>query len=185
MTASTKAEGRETQRHEARRLARHVLLAQTGHRSSFDGLLRAVQDRLLGYLLRLVGNRALAEDILQDTFLTIVKQLKFLRDPEAFVAWSYRIANRQAQRVLRRAGREPKGDILPDELPAPADEHDAPTREDIDRLMRNASPASQVVLHLHYLEELPLHEVAAILELPLGTVKSRLSYGLAALRRRC
>jgi RNA polymerase sigma-70 factor (ECF subfamily) len=45
------------------------------------------------------------------------------------------------------------------------------------------SPASRAVLMLHFQEEMPLAAVAAVLELPLGTVKSRLAYGLAALRR--
>lgn len=49
--------------------------------------------------------------------------------------------------------------------------------------MNSVSPASRAVLILHFQEELPLADVAAILEIPLGTVKSRLAYGLAVLRR--
>jgi RNA polymerase sigma-70 factor, ECF subfamily len=47
----------------------------------------------------------------------------------------------------------------------------------------SVSPASRAVLALHFQEELPLKEVAAILEIPLGTVKSRLAYGLSAIRK--
>ena len=56
-------------------------------------------------------------------------------------------------------------------------------RRDLGSCLDRASPASRAVLILHYLDDLPLDEVAAILEIPLGTVKSRLAYGLATLRR--
>ena len=55
--------------------------------------------------------------------------------------------------------------------------------ERLPELLGRVSPASRMVLVLHYLDEMPLQEVADVLGLPLGTTKSRLAYGLAALRR--
>jgi RNA polymerase sigma-70 factor (ECF subfamily) len=58
----------------------------------------------------------------------------------------------------------------------------APLVERIPELLEAATPRSRAVLVLHYLEELPLEEVAAVLDLPVGTVKSRLAYGLRLIR---
>jgi RNA polymerase sigma-70 factor (ECF subfamily) len=56
-------------------------------------------------------------------------------------------------------------------------------RERLLASLEQLSPASRAVVTLHYLEEMPLADVAAVLDVPLGTVKSRLSYGLAQLRK--
>ena len=57
----------------------------------------------------------------------------------------------------------------------------------VDELLRDprVTPASRAVLALHFQEDMTLPEVAAILDIPVGTVKSRLAYGLATLRRQC
>ncbi len=82
----------------------------------------------------------------------------------------------------RRWREEARHDALLEDIPAP----DPPPREELLPALRHMdgiSPASRAVLVLHFEEELSLPEVAAVLELPLGTVKSRLAYGLTALRK--
>ena len=69
-----------------------------------------------------------------------------------------------------------------DELPAAHEEDSAILVAELHQLLVQVSPASRAVMILHYLEDLTIHEVAAILELSAGTVKSRLAYGLTTLR---
>lgn len=158
-----------------------VLRAQSGEREAFDALLRDVGPALLRYVTRVAGE-GLAEDVLQETFILIVRKLQWLSDPSLFRPWAYRIASREAFRALKKRRmlpHEPIDENLAVEVP----EIDPWQRERLLSSLQRLSPASRAVITLHYLEELPLGEVAAVLELPLGTVKSRLAYGLAQLRK--
>lgn len=157
----------------------HVLLAQSGDREAFDALLRSVQEPLFRYILRITQNRAAAEDTLQDVFLLIFRKLGWLNDPALFRPWAYRIATRAALKRVR--GAEQTGELT--EEPAVSMDVDAALlRAQLPELLGRVSPASRVVLTLHYLEDLSLPEVAAILGISPGTAKSRLAYGLTRLR---
>lgn len=164
-----------------------VLRAQGGDREALDQLLRSLQGALFRYVRGLVGDPALAEDVLQDVFLSIYKNLRHLREPRFFRAWAYRIASRQALRVAVRerkraglsfeeAGVEP---AMAEETPV----YDPSWVESLPPLLAAISPAGRAVLSLHYLEEMSLRETADILGIPVGTAKSRLAYGLASIRR--
>jgi RNA polymerase sigma-70 factor (ECF subfamily) len=148
-----------------------------------------VQEPLYRYILSLVRESSLAEDILQEVFLRIYRKLRWLREPEAFRSWAYRIATREAFRNLKRERRGPEQvayeDAL-DRLPAapPSREEFAPElTERLPQMVERLSPASRAVIVLYYLHEMSLDETAAVLGIPVGTVKSRLSYGLESLRR--
>ena len=75
---------------------RWVLRAQTGDHEALDALLRSVQEPLYRYIVSLVSSRTLAEDILQEVFLLLYRKLRWLREPELFRPWAYRIATREA-----------------------------------------------------------------------------------------
>jgi RNA polymerase sigma-70 factor (ECF subfamily) len=165
-----------------------LLQAQSGDRESLDRLLQAVQGRLHGYLVSLVHDEHLALDLLQDVFVIVIQKLRWLHEPDAFRAWLYRIASRCAFRALktsRRLASAHDPDTLLETVAADAPE-EPPDPELVDRipaLLAQVSPASRAVLSLHYLQEMTLQEVADVLEIPLGTAKARLSYGLRALRK--
>lgn len=165
-----------------------VLRAQSGDMEALDGLLRAVQDPLYRYIFSLVREASLAEDVLQEVFMRIYRKLSWLKEPKVFRAWAYQIATRETFRHLKRERRWT--DQVRDETalkmvsaPPPREEF---AREEIERLpqfVANLSPASRAVIVLYYLHQMSLDETAAVLEIPLGTVKSRLAYGLESLRR--
>ena len=161
-----------------------MLRAQCGDREALELLLTAVRPALERYVRGLVGASD-GEDVLQEVLLTIYRKLKLLEHPEVFRAWVVRIASRTAFRHLKKRKRWPdhaRDEDAFERLIAP----DKPPREDEVRTLLASdviSPASRAVLALHFQEELSLPDVAAILEIPLGTVKSRLSYGLSALRK--
>ncbi|HEX7828286.1 MAG TPA: RNA polymerase sigma factor [Thermoanaerobaculia bacterium] len=156
-----------------------VLRAQSGDRDAFDALLRDIGPALLRYVTRVTNDVAMAEDVVQETFVAIVGKIAWLSDASLFTPWAYRIASREAFRVLRK--RRPfveEADVATfDEPPDPWQ------RERLLASLETLSPASRAVITLHYLEEMPLSQVAAILDLSAGTVKSRLAYGLAHLRK--
>jgi RNA polymerase sigma-70 factor, ECF subfamily len=164
---------------------RWVLRAQCMDREALELLLRRVQPSLRRYVHRLVGPNH-ADDVLQDVLIAISRKIGWLRAPELFRPWAFRIASRAAFRHLKTERRrlDQVEDQWPlEDIPAASDR---PPDHLLAELLSSSqtSPASSAVLVLHFQEEMSLPEVAAILEIPLGTVKSRLAYGLATLRKR-
>ena len=161
-----------------------ALRAQAGDREAFDCLFRLLQEPLYRYIFSLVGARAPAEDVLQEVFILIYRKIRWLREPELLRPWVYRIATREAFKHLKRERRwadktEDESVLL--DLPAPSRDELAP--EMIAQLVERLSPASRAVIVLHYLHEMPLAEIAEVMGLAVGTVKSRLAYGLDLMRR--
>lgn len=165
-----------------------VLLAQSGDRDAMNRLLSEVQADLYRYLVQLAGDKHLAEDILQDVFVLIWRKLRWLRTPEVFRPWVYRISSREAFRRLKKQRVETRKLGKKTDLAAiPADEiHSLPLEwaESLSALLDSLPPASRAVLILHYVHGMTLNEVADVLEISPGTVKSRLAYGLATLRQK-
>ena len=166
-----------------------IAQAQSGDREAMDELLRAIQEPLYHYIFGLAGDHHLAIDILQDVFVLIIRKLAWLRDPRVFRPWTYRIASREAFRRLKRERRMTENleseACLESEPIAPTEDRNAHDLIDqLPVLLQEVSPASRAVLSLHYLREMTLQEVADVLEIPLGTVKARLAYGLSALRKK-
>jgi RNA polymerase sigma factor (sigma-70 family) len=161
-----------------------VLRAQVGDRDALEDLLRALQPSLRRYLAGLAG-AADADDLLQNVLIIVIRKIGDLDDPALFRPWTFRIASREAFRHLRKRRRwteRHEDDSRLENLPGP---EVRPSNELIQQLLVTdvVSPASRAVLMLHFQEDLSLPETAAILDIPLGTAKSRLSYGLAAIRR--
>src|SRR5580658_4701731 len=160
-----------------------VLLAQTGDRTALEQLLHDSYAPLRRYITRLAG-AALADDILQETSLQIFRKLPFLREPAVFRSWTFRIASRIAFAHLKRARRwQPLEDAPPEHLTTFDSNPGEPTDESFLNLLDRVSPASRAVLLLHYQPDLSIDEGAAILEIPIGTAKSRLHYGVNTLRK--
>jgi RNA polymerase sigma-70 factor (ECF subfamily) len=164
---------------------RLVLLAQTDDRAAVEALFLRVQKNLLHYISGLVGREA-AEDVLQDVFVKIWRNLRWLHRPELFRAWAYRIASRAAFEFLKRERRWSEridAAMCIEDLPAADGVAHPELLAGLDSLLDKLSPASRAVLLLHYRHDLPLDDVAGVLDISLGTAKSRLAYGLACLRK--
>jgi RNA polymerase sigma-70 factor (ECF subfamily) len=168
----------------AKQQALWVLRAQCHDREAIELLFESVQVSLRRYLSGVVGSTD-ADDVLQEVLVLAFRKLGWLQAPELFRPWLFRIASRAAFRHLKRQrrqfAREDDCAILND-VPAP----ETPPPNELQQylaLIDTISPASRAVLVLHFEEDLSLPEVAAVLEIPLGTVKSRLAYGLLTLRK--
>jgi RNA polymerase sigma-70 factor, ECF subfamily len=161
-----------------------VTRAQTGDVAAFEQLLLRMHGPLRQYLNKLAGTAA-ADDILQEVAFKVFRQVKHLRQPGVFMAWTFRIATRVAFDHLKKARRwrELENDPAVARFPVTG----LPGRESLESdfldLVSHASPASRAVLLLHYQQHLSIEEAAVILDIPVGTVKSRLSYGIAAIRK--
>ena len=130
-----------------------------------------------------LGWRRSRRRILQETSIQIFRKLRFLREPAVFHAWTLRIASRIAITHLKRAHRwQPLDDSLPGTV-TPDPNLGGPPDAAFLSLLDHVPPASRAVLLLHYQHDLSLEETAAILDIPVGTAKSRLHYGVATLRK--
>ena len=162
-----------------------VLRVQAGDTSAFEQLLVRLHRPLRAYLRGMMGP-AMVDDVMQEVALRIFRQIQFLLEPRAFRAWAQRIATRVALANLQRdkRWREFETDpVIIDGLLAPDARDLAEFESDFLALLERVSPASRAVLLLHYQQHFSLEETAAILDIPIGTAKSRLAYGVATLRK--
>lgn len=163
--------------------------AQLGDLEALDRILRALQEPLYAHVRAILRDDDIAHDALQDALLTIARKLSQLQEPAWLRAWAYRIATREAVRHGRLAKRwvsdtEPHAiDTREDDGP---DEprYDRELIEQLPTLVDRLPAASQAIVRMHYLQEMTYVEIAEALEISVGTVKSRLAYGLQALRKR-
>ena len=158
--------------------------ARSGDEEAFGLIADAAFDRCYGVAHRILGEAPAAQDATQQALLDIWRKLPDLRDPDRFEAWCYRIVVHACYAEIRRTRRAIPG-FLPEETePATsADEFRAIVdRDEIERAFDRQRVEHRAVLVLRYYLELPLEEIATILEIPTGTVKSRLHNGLRGMR---
>ena len=157
--------------------------AQCDDREAIEHLLRRTQSWLRRYLVSWVGPSD-ADDVLQEVLVLVYRKLPWLEAPELYRPWVLRIASRAGMRYLERTRRWRDHERSDEALAAIPSAVGEPNATAVQELLGSVplSPLSLQVLVLHFQEELTLPEIAAILAVPLGTVKSRLAYGLASLR---
>src|ERR1044072_8404199 len=141
-----------------------VLQAQSGSHEALNELFKSVQEPLFRYIVSLVRDQHQAEDILQEVFIRIYRKLRWLREPEAFRAWTYQIASREAFRYLNREKRWTE-QVRDETTPAAVPQKDpgefrAEWIASLPQLVKKLSPASRAVVVLFYLHELSLFETA-------------------------
>jgi RNA polymerase sigma-70 factor (ECF subfamily) len=163
-----------------------VLRCKRGDVAAWRELCAAYERRLLYFIRRLVDSERDAWDVLQQTWMGAMRSLPRLQEPRALRTWLYRIARNAAITHRRRAGLS-EVSVDPAELIAVADDNPgdclaADTAEQIHAALARLSVAHREVLTLHFLEGASVEEIAAVLEVPDGTVKSRLHYAKRALR---
>ena len=162
-----------------------VLLVQSGDTAAFEKLLRRLHAPMRKYVRNLAGESN-TDDILQDVSWQIFRQIRHLREPKVFRTWAFRIATRISFHYLKRQKRWQNLENDP-ELIRSIPVHTLLRPDELDddflSLIEHVSPSSRAVLLLHYQQHLSLEETAAILDIPFGTAKSRLSYGVATVRK--
>ncbi len=163
-----------------------VAAAQTGDPGALDALLRAHYDRLYAVCRRLTGNDADAADAAQETLLALVRGLRGFDGRSRFSTWSYRIAVNASLDELRRRRRRPEPG-LDDHLAAPPGatgrdlSDDSDRRLDIDAALGRLPMEFRTAVVLRDLCGLDYAEIATVLAIPPGTVRSRIARGRSLL----
>lgn len=171
----------------------------SGDAPAFRALIERYHDPLLRFLIRLTGQRQLAEDVFQETFLQVHQSLGGFDQERRFKPWLFTIAANKGRDALRRVGRRPAVslssplgssgdadagslvDLMEIEIPHAStrmekQEQSAMVQRALDRL----SPRLKEILLLSYFQKLSYAQLAEMLAIPLGTVKSRLHAAVAS-----
>ena len=161
-----------------------VMRAQQGDRGAFAQIADEILDRFLAIAHRILRDGAMAEDATQAALLGVWRDLPKLRDPERFGAWSTKLLVNACYSEARRARRwlpnlpldaapEP---ITPDEFGPVLD------RDLLERAFHAVPVDQRTVIVLHHYVGMPLVKIAQTLDIPDGTVRSRLHRGMTAMR---
>ena len=160
-----------------------VRRAQRGDEEAFAALVPAAVDRLLAVAVRILRDQALAEDATQQALLIAWRKLPTLREPERFDAWTYRlVVNACYAETGRRRIRLTPLRLVNDDAAVIDSAPQTVDRDRLDRGFKKLSIAHRTVVVLHLHVGLPFEEIAAMLEIPIGTARSRLHYAILALR---
>ena len=154
-----------------------------GDADAFEDLFRQFQGQVFAWIVRIVRDRGVAEDLTVETFWRIYRARARFRPEGSFPAWAYRIATNLALNHLRRRHLE---DELPEDLAQPNSPDAAMLREASEQIQHAVGklPAKlQVVVMLALVEERPYQEIAEALGIAVGTVKSRVFRAVRILRK--
>ena len=167
-----------------------VYRVRTGHRAEFDTLYSRHASRVYNFLRRLCADATLAEDLTQDTFLAAYQSLTTWNRRGAFSTWLCGIAVNCYRLRCRQPLREEHDDALDENSPAPpqTDPLTQYTEQESLRLLEKAihqlPDACREAFVLVYVEEFPYKEAAALLDIPVGTLQSRLNRAKNLLHKR-
>ena len=161
--------------------------ARAGDRVAFGRLAARWQPKLLSHAFRLTGDAEMARDVVQDSWRDIIGSLPRLKDAATFPAWAYRIVTRRTADRIRRVQRDRK--INAAYAAEPIQTNHAPEIMEVHADSRPLNtvlaqlPAEQrAVIALHYKDGFSVAEIAATLEVPAGTVKTRLMHARRKMR---
>lgn len=159
-----------------------------GDAGAFSELVRRHQTRVLNLCLRMLGDPDDAADATQDAFLTALRKLGQFRGEAAFSTWMHRVAVNACYDIMRKRRRQPLLRTLEDEGPEPEFGPPVPDHAeeiagtaDVTQALMQVPEGFRSALILADLQDLPYEEIARILDLPVGTVKSRVHRGRVAL----
>lgn len=150
---------------------------RTGEREAFKLLAERWYVKLIRHIYFLVKNEEVAKDIAQDTWSVVFKRLNTLKNPGYFKTWIFRIANNKSADWIRQ---EQKTRNLKEEIKNNESEYNSENEypdNEIEKLrlaLRKLPDTKQHILNLFYLESCNIREISKILNIPSGTVKSRL-----------
>lgn len=162
-----------------------VLRAMARDSRAFEALIAAFNKRLLYYVMRMLHDRDRAEDVVQNVWIDVYRQIARLRSTKAFQAWLYQLTRGHICREISRAGSERQTQSLEDlpEAALAAQEQGLSPEEvaAVHHCMDQLTPEHREVLFLRFMEELSYQEIAGIIGCAVGTVRSRIYYAKQAL----
>ncbi len=163
-----------------------ALRCRLGEPGAFAELVRELERPLLYYAAKLLADEDAAFDVLQEVWLTAFRAIRRLADPRTVRPWLYRITHDRAIDRIRRdrsRGRaeRARAESVPEELDD-GPSFDAEDAQALHRALDRIDLRHREVLVLHFLDDLSIADIAAVIGEPAGTVKSRIYYAKRALR---
>ena len=161
-----------------------VLRCQGGDETALRELIERYSPGLRLFLAKICDRRSSADDLLQETWVDVYQKINRLENPDAFVAWLYRIARDKAFREMRRRPMpsQESDEGCTEQLAEPEEDFTAEEAEQV-RLALDELPIDQrEMLILRFVESMSYQQIAEVIGCPLGTVRSRLFYAKQALR---
>lgn len=163
-----------------------VLRCQEGDTEAFELLVGRWQRRLWRHAWRLTGDESAAWDAIQETWIGISRGIRRLADAAAFPAWAYQIVSNKCRDSVRRERRRREAAKTYSEWMRQEEQEDAVAKEqhgNLKEALDQLSGLDRAVLSLRYEEGFDTAEIACIMGVPDGTVKSRLFYARQRLRK--
>lgn len=162
-----------------------------GDRDAFGTLVERHERRVYNVAFRILGREEDARDATQDAFLAALRKLSGFRGEAQFTTWMHRVTVNACYDLLRKKSRQPMlhlvGDddgVAPEPGPPVADHGDEVAgTTDVERALARVPVEFRTVLVLHDVQDVAYEDIARILDVPVGTVKSRLHRGRIALAR--
>jgi RNA polymerase sigma factor (sigma-70 family) len=165
-----------------------AVLAQGGSRDAMDQLARRWTPRLVRYASRMLGTAHGARDVVQETWIGVMRGFPRLGDSSQFAAWIYSIAHRKCIDAIRSAQRSRRlhERAQTESLVSNADgvACTEASQDDLPAAIASLSEDQRAVVHLFYGEDLNVNDIATVLAIPAGTVKSRLFHAREILKQR-
>jgi RNA polymerase sigma-70 factor, ECF subfamily len=161
-----------------------VEAARHGDREAYADLIRVRGDRLFGIAQRILRDVDRAEDAVQDALVIAWRDMRGLRDPDRFDAWLHRLVVRSCLADAIRTRRHLSNlHVLPLDLVAPRDDYlSVADRDELERGFQRLPPEQRALLVLRHYAGLEPTEIADVLGIPAGTVRSRLHHAHRAMR---
>jgi RNA polymerase sigma-70 factor (ECF subfamily) len=158
-----------------------VMLALEGDRQALDKLARRWWPRHYTHASRLLGHHEGAADVVQEAWSQIIAGLRKLNDVSRFPAWSYSIVSRRCYDLIRRKQFDRKNETINDEQISER-EADQGLKMDMDKALKQLPGEQRAALALFYVEGFKVSEIATALQIPAGTVKTRLFHARTKLK---
>ena len=167
-----------------KRLYTELLLirARQHDKKAFEALVKLWQESLWLYGCRMTGCPETAWDVLQETWVTIIRRLDTLRDFRSFQKWAYRILTNKCADIVRKKKRESEASKQYFNKSMTDVESGIEHIETVKSTIAELTHERKAVLLLRFYEKMSIRQMAAVLEVPEGTVKSRLHRALKELK---
>lgn len=162
-----------------------VLAAQSGNQKAFYYIYQKYYKSLLRYAFKICNDKDLAQDAAQEVWIKFAKGIRKLNDPRALRSWLYRLVRWRTIDLMRISDRYESNEYLLDnEKISQSNEESTYSSDDLMLVINRLPSIEKQMIHLFYLDELKVSEIASVLDIPNGTVKSRLNRARKLLRQK-
>ncbi len=168
-----------------------VITAQQGNEKAFGVLYSHYLSPLIGFAFKICGDGEIANDAVQEAWIKAAKNIRQLNDPRAFKSWIYRLVRWKTIDLVRASSKREQHFDSFDEasisteksaeyIEASESNNNLSVVDFVDKLPK----VEREIIHLFYLEDFRVAEIAAVLSIPIGTVKSRLNRARNILKKK-